>query len=212
MAACYILCDMLDAVFTLAGSHHIVHPNQVLHRQRAERSQRFAMQLRRRAGGTLYPLSTGALEEVSQTSLQRVDTSASFRTAASGSTSFLSVEQYSSLLTRPRMPSVANVKTPQPVSGSMNTAHSLQSMPSLYHSSQVSAQHSAQQQLYEHPGGMPGVRMQPPPHVAVYPQSPEASQLASPEIMHEEIQESAVEKLLADMQLQVGSNEFAHHK
>jgi hypothetical protein len=65
----------------------------------------------------------------------------------------------------------------------MNTAHSLQSMPSLYHSSQQSAQHSAQQQLYEHPGGL-----------------------------HEEIQESAVEKLLADMQLQVGSNEFAHHK
>lgn len=159
------------------------------------------------------PHSTSALEEASQASLQRVDTSTSFRTAGSGSSSFLNIDQYSSLMTLPRVPSIvtnANIpqsasaaiasamNTPHSASASMHTTHSMQSMPGTFHTSQYGSQFSSQQQLYAHPG------LHPPSHVTVvFPQSPEASQLASPEIMHEDKEETAAESLLADMQLQV---------
>lgn len=165
------------------------------------------------------PSTVGALDEVSQTSLTRMDTSASFRTAASGSSSFLNIEQYSSLLTLPRVPSVATnqntprsgsataasaasaLNTPHSAAASMHTAQSMQSISSAHQGLQTSSQYSLQQKLYE----QPGVRILPPQHMnVVLPHSPEASQLASPEILHDEdVEQTAAERLLADMQLQV---------
>lgn len=130
-------------------------------------------------------------EEASQASLHRVDTSASFRTAASGSSSFLNIDQFSSLLTLPR------VATHQSTPVSLATPHS--AAPSAH--STLAMPPGAQQQLFEMPAP-PGERIYPPLNAVLPPPHSEASQLASPEIVHDE-KEEVMDRVLVDMQLQV---------